>query len=386
MNTGTTRGQGRGRAYKCNTCGKIDRKGRMEGHILKSHVPDERVPYMCTLCNFRCHDSQTLMSHITQYTRHQEAEMKCNKPIDYVVTLKRSLNPEPVGEKHMTMLSKEESAQWFSGRPITSDSAFDDEEETIICNGMVLPKWLESRSMQAASPLQQQPPRTVMSHVQTATQSAAGLTALLEESTGNAFHPSPVVVKVPVNSTLSQFRTPCLDELELEDHSFLQDLMRVDPNDPLLMSKEPVNRTALTPMLVHSAACTSQPGQPGPSHLGQPASSQPGQPGPSHLGQPAPSQPGQPGPSQPGHTKDDQEPPTKKARVDGCQLIADAIDRSTKQLVDALDCNTRAVRQQGKTLSDVVGELKRMERKMASKLEKENMPTLKSVVNVPRRK
>ena len=50
--------------------GQKNRKGRLENHFLKEHVPDERIPYSCALCKFRCHDAQTPQKHLTAYARH----------------------------------------------------------------------------------------------------------------------------------------------------------------------------------------------------------------------------------------------------------------------------------------------------------------------------
>ena len=69
----------RGRASHCNTClvdeGKmvILEKVRMEAHIYKKHVAPSRVPFRCTLCQFRCTDKETLHYHVKHYAPHAKA-------------------------------------------------------------------------------------------------------------------------------------------------------------------------------------------------------------------------------------------------------------------------------------------------------------------------
>ena len=360
----------RGRAYRCKACGKIDRKGRMEGHVLKVHIPDERVPFLCTLCNFRCQDATTLMSHLTQYARHREAESKCGNPLDYVSILRKSVSPEFVGDAHMAALSKEESGQWYARHSITAnENIFEDEEEdTFLSNVRVLPGWMGPVSGKASSlqmrrepaspvgytPAHQEPirtmttPKPVSGAVQTDRgQHAAGLTAMLQQVSNNQFQPPQAT-----HSSLGEFRTPCLDEME--HTTFLQDLIRVDMNDPMLNINESVINSAITKEPAESSAVPS---------------------------------------TSDAHQKDET-PPTKRPRIDVSppSAIVDAIDRNGRRIAEAMDANTRAIRQQGKSFVDMVAEFRRIERKLTLLTrteEKENVvtvPLLKSVVNIPKRK
>ena len=80
------------RTYRCKVCGKKDRRGRLIAHILKHHVPMDRVPYACSLCNFRCMRSGDLSEHVYTYERHRE-EMKRLKVVDHTTVLHRSDRP-----------------------------------------------------------------------------------------------------------------------------------------------------------------------------------------------------------------------------------------------------------------------------------------------------
>ena len=46
------------------------REGRIEDHILKTHVTSGRWPNYCTLCLFPCTRREQLNHHVTNYQRH----------------------------------------------------------------------------------------------------------------------------------------------------------------------------------------------------------------------------------------------------------------------------------------------------------------------------
>ena len=119
--------RGRGRAYKCARCGKEDRKGRMISHILKHHVPFERIPYSCSLCSFRCSDKKSLVDHVKKYSRHKEEESKFG-PQDYSKILRMASNPYNIGEDDMIQLSREHSMQWHGRRVTLPESPLDESE------------------------------------------------------------------------------------------------------------------------------------------------------------------------------------------------------------------------------------------------------------------
>lgn len=78
--------------YKCRFCPKADRKHRAIAHALKHHVQLDRVPFYCTLCNFRCTATVDLLHHVKQYKRHVE-EVARNGITDEQTVLRQSTNP-----------------------------------------------------------------------------------------------------------------------------------------------------------------------------------------------------------------------------------------------------------------------------------------------------
>ena len=80
------------RRYKWQVCGKEDRKGRLIDQVLKYHVPMDRVPFSCSLCNFRCTDKKTLVSHLNNYQRHKEEVLRSGIT-DTSSVLSRAENP-----------------------------------------------------------------------------------------------------------------------------------------------------------------------------------------------------------------------------------------------------------------------------------------------------
>ncbi|XP_052230857.1 uncharacterized protein LOC127844547 isoform X2 [Dreissena polymorpha] len=130
------------RAYQCKYCTHIDRKGRMEGHILKVHVPMDRAPFYCTLCEFRCQNTRALLKHITQYSGHVSEEQRLGKP-DYTQVLRRAKHPFYVTEADMVALSAEESGVWFDRNKSQFEDLEEDEDETVFtADGSMVPLWL----------------------------------------------------------------------------------------------------------------------------------------------------------------------------------------------------------------------------------------------------
>ena len=117
----------------------------MVGHVLKTHIPMDRVPFYCTLCSFRCEDRETLVAHIKKYRRHRDEEIKSGTP-DYTQILKRAANPIYVGDRDMIALSKEESLRWHARHAMNQedplndpDSLFADDDESTMVDGLVMP-------------------------------------------------------------------------------------------------------------------------------------------------------------------------------------------------------------------------------------------------------
>ncbi|KAH3693583.1 hypothetical protein DPMN_081017 [Dreissena polymorpha] len=82
----------RHKKYRCRACGKIDRKSRVIGHVLKYHVPMDKVPFSCSLCNFRCLEQQELMDHVRKYRRHVDEARKHSVP-DTTTLLNQAAQP-----------------------------------------------------------------------------------------------------------------------------------------------------------------------------------------------------------------------------------------------------------------------------------------------------
>ncbi|KAH3858136.1 hypothetical protein DPMN_100756 [Dreissena polymorpha] len=75
---------------------------------MRDHVPADRVPFYCTLCNFRCQDAATLKSHIQRYKRHQREEAMAGGK-HYLTWLQKAEYPIFVGDSDIIRLSREES-------------------------------------------------------------------------------------------------------------------------------------------------------------------------------------------------------------------------------------------------------------------------------------
>ncbi len=84
-------------------CSKTDRRGRMVAHILKYHVSMDRVPYSCSLCNFRCQDTTDLLNHTRRYKRHVE-EVKRNPGIPLSRALNKAEDPVVLDESYMKLV------------------------------------------------------------------------------------------------------------------------------------------------------------------------------------------------------------------------------------------------------------------------------------------
>lgn len=113
------RAKHRGRAYQCLPCyhkeGRvvINEKGRIEDHILKTHVKLDEVPFYCSLCLFRCHSLQQLNKHVTAYARHREMAKKRDVQ-DHQPFLMKSSNPYKMSSLDYIQLSAEESIRHFT--------------------------------------------------------------------------------------------------------------------------------------------------------------------------------------------------------------------------------------------------------------------------------
>ena len=107
---------------------KIERKSRLVGHILKTHVPIDKSTVLL-------HPLQYSLwrpgSHIKKYQRHWIEQAKSGMP-DYSQVLKRASHPICVGDK--VMVVKEESLKWYAHQSedpfLDQDSLYTEEEGT----------------------------------------------------------------------------------------------------------------------------------------------------------------------------------------------------------------------------------------------------------------
>ncbi|WAR24506.1 hypothetical protein MAR_038175 [Mya arenaria] len=90
--------------YRCKRCDKVGRRYQVVAHILKAHVPIERVPFFCTRCFFRCQDRDTVWNHTERYRGHIN-EVKKNGPTGELKDILRaSTNAWYVTDKDMVMI------------------------------------------------------------------------------------------------------------------------------------------------------------------------------------------------------------------------------------------------------------------------------------------
>ena len=103
--------ENKGRAYRCNPCGFIARKCRIEEHFYKQHLTEHQVPYMCVVCEFRMGDN-------TKFVRHQSSIGYLEKvdPIPSLIAMQEASSPRYIiFGQDVTKLSREDSAEhWLS--------------------------------------------------------------------------------------------------------------------------------------------------------------------------------------------------------------------------------------------------------------------------------
>ena len=66
----------KGRLYRCAVCMKEDDRGRMVKHVLTEHIPLERVPYRCGVCNFRETEKPKWQKHLKLKNHQKALEMR----------------------------------------------------------------------------------------------------------------------------------------------------------------------------------------------------------------------------------------------------------------------------------------------------------------------
>ena len=115
----------RDRAYQCLAChfkkGErwVDEIGKLEDHILRTHMPPERIPFICQLCKFKCMRRDQLLRHVSHYARHVTMAAGRNI-ISHEPWLCSSENPYVITELDYFKLSPEESLKFFLERSAKS--------------------------------------------------------------------------------------------------------------------------------------------------------------------------------------------------------------------------------------------------------------------------
>ena len=88
----------------------VDRKGRLDDHILKANAPVEHVLFFCKLCLFRSQDRAKFYHHLANYSRHKQAEAKVGS-VNYHIMLMKAAVPRFITAHDMKPVSKEEEAR-----------------------------------------------------------------------------------------------------------------------------------------------------------------------------------------------------------------------------------------------------------------------------------
>ena len=146
-----------GRAWQCLRCrneeGKptVDRKCRIEEHLMKVHLSLTEVPFYCKLCLFRCQRREQLDHHVNAHKRHMEMAVKRNI-LDHTPCLVVNAKPHVFGPADYGALTSEESLQHFMGfRGTSTPSAV--EESSIVGS----PLYTAATAGAVQSQTQQQP-------------------------------------------------------------------------------------------------------------------------------------------------------------------------------------------------------------------------------------
>ena len=122
------RARHRGRAYQCMACyfqkGEkwVDEIGKLEDHILRNHIPPERIPFFCQLCKFKCLKQDQLVRHVTHYARHVSMAAS-RRIIDHGPYLCRSTDPHEISDLDVFKWSQDDSLKFFLEKGTTSGRA-----------------------------------------------------------------------------------------------------------------------------------------------------------------------------------------------------------------------------------------------------------------------
>ena len=222
----------RGRAYQCLAChfkkGQrwIDEIGKLEDHILRLHMPPERVPFSCQLCLFKCLRWDQLLRHVSHYARH--ATMAAGRNIvNHEPWLRSSENPYVITELDYFKLSPKESLKFFlersagSGRSSSIDTSLaklvdgtlgsDISQDTLQAGFIIASPDLGAQQPRVASARTNRQAQVTMTFSPTSTQSMAAASHVLGQPLPNLVHPRQAVpITVPRSTVVPVMPQPAV--------------------------------------------------------------------------------------------------------------------------------------------------------------------------------
>ena len=213
----------RGRAYQCLAChfkkGQrwIDEIGKLEDHILRLHMPPERVPFSCQLCLFKCLRRDQLLRHVSHYARHVTMAAGRNI-VNHEPWLRSSENPYVITELDYFKLSPEESLKFFlersagSGRSSSINTSLaklvdgtlgsDISQDTLQAGFIIASPDLGAQQPRVASARTNRQAQVTMTFSSTSTQPMAAASHVLGQPLPNLVHPRQAVPITEPRSTV----------------------------------------------------------------------------------------------------------------------------------------------------------------------------------------
>ena len=222
----------RGRAYQCLAChfkkGQrwIDEIGKLEDHILRLHMPPERVPFSCQLCLFKCLRRDQLLRHVSHYARHVTMAAGRNI-VNHEPWLRSSENPYVITELDYFKLSPEESLKFFlersagSGRSSSIDTSLaklvdgtlgsDISQDTLQAGFIIASPDLGAQQPRVASARTNRQAQVTMTFSPTSTQPMAAASHVLGQPLPNLVHPRQAVpITVPRSTVVPVMPQPAV--------------------------------------------------------------------------------------------------------------------------------------------------------------------------------
>ena len=116
-----------GRAYVCQGCFRakgqryINTKIRMENHILVQHLKASEIPFLCTLCHYKCLTAKDLITHYNSKRHRDTVEKEGIK--DCTPFLIKKGSPYVFGHADYVKLEQDESRATFARRAETASES-----------------------------------------------------------------------------------------------------------------------------------------------------------------------------------------------------------------------------------------------------------------------